>query len=68
MPYLQRDNAKIYYEETGSGDPVIAVHGLIENTTYWRVSGIVERLAPKHRFIAMDDLVGQQPDIVGFSP
>ncbi len=54
MPYLSRNNANIYYEETGSGDPVIAVHGLIENTTYWRVSGITERLVQKHRFIAMD--------------
>ena len=54
MPYLQRKNANIYYEETGAGEPVIAVHGLIENTFYWRISGIAERLAQKYRFIAMD--------------
>jgi len=54
MPFFRRDNAKIYYEETGSGEPVIAVHGLIENTGYWRVSGIAEKLAGKYRFIAMD--------------
>jgi len=54
MPFLRRNNANIYYEETGTGEPVIAVHGLIENTTYWRISGITERLAEKFRFIAMD--------------
>ena len=54
MPFLSRDNANIYYEEAGSGEPVIAVHGLIENTAYWRVSGVSQRLAERYRFIAMD--------------
>ncbi|MDY6905694.1 MAG: alpha/beta hydrolase [Thermodesulfobacteriota bacterium] len=54
MAFLSRGNAAVYYEETGQGDPVIAIHGLIENTTYWRLPGITARLAQKYRVIAMD--------------
>lgn len=54
MPFLLRNNAAIYYEETGSGEPVIAVHGLIENTYYWRISGITGKLAERYRVVAMD--------------
>ncbi len=52
MAFFTRDNASIYYEESGRGEPVIAVHGLIENTLYWE--GIAEELAESCRFIAMD--------------
>jgi 3-oxoadipate enol-lactonase len=52
MPFFMRDNAKIYFEDRGSGDPIIAVHGLIENTTYWK--DIVEDIIKKYRFIPMD--------------
>ena len=54
MPFFQRDNAAIYYEDDGSGDPMIAVHGLIENTVYWRIAGLAGRLAEKYRFVSMD--------------
>jgi proline iminopeptidase len=52
MPFFTRDNAKIYFEDQGSGDPIIAVHGLIENTTYWK--NIAEEICRKYRFIPMD--------------
>lgn len=52
MPYLIRGNAQIYYEETGQGDPVIACHGLIENTLYWKQ--VAEGLSKRARFIATD--------------
>lgn len=54
MPFLHRNNAAIYYEDAGSGEPVVAVHGLIENTSYWRISGITGKLAERYRVIAMD--------------
>ena len=60
MPFFQRDNAAIYYEDDGSGDPMIAVHGLIENTLYWRVAGVSARLAEQCRFVAMD---GRRTDV-----
>jgi pimeloyl-ACP methyl ester carboxylesterase len=52
MPFFTRDNAKIYFEERGSGEPIIAVHGLIANTTYWR--NIAPEICKKYRFISMD--------------
>jgi pimeloyl-ACP methyl ester carboxylesterase len=52
MPFFTRDNAHIYFEDNGRGEPVIAVHGLIENTTYWK--NIANDLIKKYRFIPMD--------------
>ena len=54
MPYFTSDHAKIYFEEVGSGEPIIAVAGLIENTAYWHLPGVAERLARHYRFISMD--------------
>ena len=52
MPFFVRDGAKIYYEDKGKGEPIIAVHGLIENTTYWK--DIEEDILKTYRFISMD--------------
>jgi len=52
MPFFMRNNAKIYFEDHGSGAPIIAVHGLIENTTYWK--NIAEEIRRGYRFIPMD--------------
>ncbi|MBS3757103.1 MAG: alpha/beta hydrolase [Desulfobacterales bacterium] len=54
MPYFKRGNAKIYFLEQGSGFPVIAVHGLIENTAYWRLPGVTDRLADEFHVVSMD--------------
>lgn len=54
MSTFTRGNAKIYYEEHGSGEPLIAVHGLIENATYWHLCGVTEKLAKEYRFIPME--------------
>jgi len=52
MAYFTRGNAKIYFEDHGRGEPVIAVHGLIENTRYWE--RIRNGMGGACRFIAMD--------------
>jgi pimeloyl-ACP methyl ester carboxylesterase len=52
MSVFARDHARIYFEDHGSGEPIIAVHGLIENTTYWKY--IAEDITKKYRFIPMD--------------
>ena len=54
MSTFTRGNAKIYYEEHGSGEPLIAVHGLIENATYWHLGGVTELLSKEYRFIPME--------------
>lgn len=52
MSVFTRDRAHIYFEDNGRGEPIIAVHGLIENTTYWK--NIADDIIKKYRFIPMD--------------
>ncbi|KKN81343.1 hypothetical protein LCGC14_0320900 [marine sediment metagenome] len=54
MPYFKKDNVKIYYEDVGKGEPIIANHGLSENTIYWSESGVTSKLSEKYRMISMD--------------
>src|SRR5271157_3286140 len=55
MPFFTRGNAHIYYEEIGRGDPVVMVHGLVENATYWSICGVAGRVADSGcRVILMD--------------
>jgi 3-oxoadipate enol-lactonase len=52
MAFFDRGSARIYFEETGHGEPIIAVHGLIENTMYWKL--VAKIFSKHHRFISMD--------------
>ena len=63
MPFFIKDNTRIYYEEEGQGEPVIAVHGLIENTLYWKP--VADVLSNKHRFITMDMRGHGQSIVIG---
>lgn len=54
MPFVRSGNAQVYYEDYGKGEPIIAVHGLIENTTYFTRTGVVDALAGHYRVIPMD--------------
>ncbi len=54
MPFLNLPDAKIHYEDTGAGEPILAIHGLIENTTYWSLPGVSARLSEQYRFVSMD--------------
>jgi pimeloyl-ACP methyl ester carboxylesterase len=54
MPTLDRGNAHLYWEEAGSGSPILATHGLTENASYWSLTGVTAALAALHRVIAMD--------------
>lgn len=54
MPYFTSNNARIYYEDMGRGDPIIAVGGLMENTAYWSLPGVSFMLAENYRFVSMD--------------
>jgi pimeloyl-ACP methyl ester carboxylesterase len=54
MPFLNVPTATIYYEDTGAGEPVIAIHGLIENTNYWSETGITAKLSEHYRIVSMD--------------
>lgn len=54
MPYFQNKNARIYYEDVGEGEPIIANHGWLEDVTYWSETGVTAKLAEKYRMISMD--------------
>lgn len=54
MAFFERGNARIYYEEAGQGEPIIAIHGLIENSAYWTLTGVAGTLAKQYRFISME--------------
>ena len=54
MPYFQKENLKLYYEDVGQGEPIIANHGLMEDRTYWSETGVTAKLAEKYRIISMD--------------
>lgn len=54
MPFLDRTNAQLYYEDSGKGTPIIALHGLSLNSAYWNKSGFTEKISPFFRFIKLD--------------
>jgi pimeloyl-ACP methyl ester carboxylesterase len=54
MSFFVRNNARFYYEEFGKGEPIIALHGLIENTAYWTLTGVADKLAENFRLISME--------------
>ncbi|MBK7250753.1 MAG: alpha/beta hydrolase [Gammaproteobacteria bacterium] len=55
MPYLNRPDAKVFFDDLGSGEPIITMHGFIENGSYWSRTGVSGALAAAgYRVIDMD--------------
>lgn len=55
MAHFKNGNADIYYEDVGEGPPIITTHGVNENTLYWSLSGVTDRLiASGYRVISTD--------------
>ncbi|MFX0081930.1 MAG: alpha/beta fold hydrolase [Candidatus Hodarchaeota archaeon] len=54
MPYFEKGSLRMYYEDVGKGDPIIANHGLMEDGTYWSETGVTAALAKKYRVISID--------------
>ncbi len=54
MAFFKRDNARIYYEDIGQGEPIITNHGLSEDCNYWSETGIASKLAARYRVVSMD--------------
>jgi pimeloyl-ACP methyl ester carboxylesterase len=52
MPTLRTNDAELYYEETGSGEPVLLLHGLGSSTLDWAPQ--IEALRGSYRVIALD--------------
>ena len=55
MPFFDSDGLKIHYEDRGSGDPAVLVHGFASNAkNNWGVTGWLDLLARDHRVVALD--------------
>jgi pimeloyl-ACP methyl ester carboxylesterase len=54
MSYAINNGIKIYYEVEGQGQPIVLVHGLTGDTTFWRGYGYVEHLQEMFTVIAID--------------
>lgn len=54
MPFFEKGNLRLYYEDVGEGEPIISNHGLSEDTTYWSETGVTTKLAEKYRVISID--------------
>jgi len=54
MPYANNYGVRIYYEVEGEGPPLILLHGLTEDSGWWRDSGYVESLRNDYRLILID--------------
>lgn len=53
MPHIVRDGVKLYYEDSGAGDPALVfVHGWCCDRTY--LAPQVEHFSSRHRCIAVD--------------
>jgi pimeloyl-ACP methyl ester carboxylesterase len=52
MPYLQSDGAKLYYEEAGSGTPIIFVHEFSGDLWSWEKQ--IQYFSRRYRCIAFN--------------
>ena len=52
MPFVNTDNAKIYYETQGEGPPVVLAHGAGGNTLVWWQQ--IAHFARRHKVVAFD--------------
>lgn len=52
MPYLSVDGTRLYYDDTGSGTPLLFVHGLGSSTRDWVEQ--VPQFADRYRVIRLD--------------
>lgn len=51
---VEINGVRLHYVEEGSGPPLLLLHGNGTNVEDWRASGLLARLADRHRVIAFD--------------
>jgi 2-succinyl-6-hydroxy-2,4-cyclohexadiene-1-carboxylate synthase len=51
---LECENANVYYDERGTGEPLILLHGFTVSSEYWIKTGVALKLAERYRVITMD--------------
>lgn len=64
MPQIQYKNGTINYKISGTGNPLVLLHGFLENLTIY--GRLTEQLARQHTVIAVDLLGHGQTDCFGY--
>ncbi|MHA2036476.1 MAG: alpha/beta fold hydrolase [Promethearchaeota archaeon] len=64
MPYFEKENLKMYYEDVGKGEPIITIHGLLEDGSYWTQSGVTAALVEKDYRLINIDMRGHSRTVV----
>jgi len=55
MPFFDSEGLNIRYEDRGSGDPAVLVHGFASNAqNNWGITGWLDLLARDHQVVALD--------------
>ena len=55
IPYFEKDNLRLYYEDVGKGELIITNHGLMEDANYWSETGVTAKLVENgYRVISID--------------
>jgi pimeloyl-ACP methyl ester carboxylesterase len=52
--FVEVDGVRLHYLEQGEGPPVVLLHGNIVAADDWVLSGVLDRVAQRHRVIAFD--------------
>lgn len=52
MPYVYPEDVRLYYEEEGSGEPLVLIHGASQDTLSWHDN--IPHLARSHKVYAVD--------------
>jgi pimeloyl-ACP methyl ester carboxylesterase len=54
MPFTARSGIRIHYEVTGTGPPLLLLHGQLGSGHAWRLAGYVDDLETDWRLITID--------------
>lgn len=54
MANFKHNNSTFHYQEMGTGEAIVALHGLAQHSDYWMKTGVATQLAKHYRVIALD--------------
>src|SRR3954453_24182670 len=52
--FVEVDGVRLHYLERGAGPPVVLLHGNVVTAEDWVLSGVLDRVAERHRVVAFD--------------
>jgi len=63
-PFILFKNAKIHYNDYGQGEPIVLLHGFLENSSMW--NDFIPVFSKKNRVITVDLLGHGKSDCLGY--